>query len=150
VATYRSMLIDDVGELRPANNFGLRNQRDNSTLSWEDAVVNLGFIYIRFCGSALLITFRPTTATPLAVASAFYEIAKEAPERVVLVYGRPERFEVLNRQNQAMRRMEALIDAAQNPLPRPPFRAERVALDRLGTIAAGRFLPLYRPRGNGV
>ena len=79
-----------------------------------DPVRQLGYVCVRPMGRALVVEFQPASASPLALAAAFYEVADRAPESVVLACrGDLNWFESFRSFRRAFRRIEKLIE--RNP-----------------------------------
>jgi hypothetical protein len=80
------------------------------------AVRTLGFVQIMSIRDALVIEFAPGVTSPLAVISAFYEVAERAPQRIALVArGDPDRFELYRDPAEARRRIEELLTRRSAP-----------------------------------
>jgi hypothetical protein len=66
-----------------------------------------------------VVKFDPTTVHHLAAIAAFYEIAGRAPKRLILACpgtpGSPDRYEIFQRLNDGLRRLEAAAEASHNP-----------------------------------
>ena len=91
-----------------------------SKIAGFDPVRQLGYTRVRSTGRGLFVEFDPAAATPTGVAVAFHEIAHNAPDRIVLVRGRPSWFEVFSMLRRAFEEIEALAAARSTPDPIPP------------------------------
>jgi hypothetical protein len=115
------------------------------------AVHDLGFIHIAAMRGGLTVKFVPALVAPLAAIAAFYEIARAEPERLVLIhYAEDERFEIFRDIATGLKRFEALLEEAHNPISQPLFKAMPLSPGRLADIAHGRFVDLlenWRERG---
>jgi hypothetical protein len=109
------------------------------------AVRWLGYIHIEPVKRSVIVFFRPELVTAAALAGAFGAMVRIAPEKIVLSYGPqaqpPELFTDID---QALQRIEALSEARRLPVRRQGIVAERLPLDRAGTLAGGRPAELLR------
>lgn len=111
------MIFDSVGNALRLSRRGFarwlgRQARGRNPVDY--ALRQLGFVRVEMTGSTVVVDLEPTTASHLAVISAFYEIADyeivgRAPTRVLLMFrGEPDRFEIFCRFGPVFRRVEEL------------------------------------------
>ncbi len=110
----RSIIFDTAGEelTGDGDQVGLaRSRRAAGAGAIADAVRYLGFVRVLQLRDALMIEFRPGVASPLAMISAYYEIADRDPKRLVLaIRSSPDRFELYCEVAKARRRIAELVN----------------------------------------
>jgi hypothetical protein len=139
------VICDDEGQVVPADAPDLARRLRCAAVAdvTGHAVRDLGFIHIVPRRGALIIKFVPALVHPLAAIAAFYAIASEAPERVVLIhYAEDERIEIFVNIAAGIRRIETLLAAARNPIGQSLFQARPLPAGALAAVAGGRFVPL--------
>jgi hypothetical protein len=115
------VVFDDAGEAWPAEPqlLARRLGHDADALNVvANAVSNLGFVHIAPIRNALSVTFEPTVVSPLAAFAAFYEIAAQGPQSLILTnpgrLGQPDRCEIINDVIDGLRRLEEAANRGSN------------------------------------
>jgi hypothetical protein len=115
------VVFDDAGEAWPAEPqlLARRLGSDADALNVvANAVSNLGFVHVAPVRNALSVTFEPTVVSPLAAFAAFYEIAAQGPQSLILTnpgrMGQPDRCEIVNDVIDGLRRLEEAANRGRN------------------------------------
>ena len=122
-AAIAGVIFDDNGEGLPAQPAYLARRfgcppSDFDVIAY--AIQKLGFVQVAPIRDALLIKFEPTTVSHLAAFAAFYEIAGQAPKRLILgspgKAGSPDRYEIFNSVIEGLKRVEAALHRYQDSI----------------------------------
>jgi hypothetical protein len=117
------VVFDDAGEAWPAEPHLLAQRLGSDADALNvvaNAVTNLGFVHVAPIRNALSVTFEPTVVSPLAAFAAFYEIAAQGPQCLILtnpgMMGQPDRCEIVNDVIDGLRRLEQAANRGRNAI----------------------------------
>jgi hypothetical protein len=158
------IMIDDTGKPLPLHPLSLAHLLGCPTHDFDivaHAVRNLGFVQVAPVRNGLLVKFEPTTISRLAAIAAFCEVARRAPERLILgcpgKAGSPDRYEIFHDLGEGLRRLEAAIENRQyanqgtRPQPKRPPTGRGHRQPTLREPAQGaRVVSLRRPAGLAI
>jgi hypothetical protein len=128
------VIFDGSGEALPPTGLARRlgcPEGDGDAIAY--AVGTLGFVHVAPLRDTLLVKFDPFTVDHLAAFAAFYEIAGQAPKRLVLAYpgeaGGSEQYEIFNSLIAGLKRVEAALNRTGNGIGPSP-RSDTLPADR--------------------
>ncbi len=129
------VIFDGSGEALPPAGLARRlgcPEGDTDAIAY--AVGTLGFVQVAPLRDTLLVKFDPSTVDHLAAFAAFYEIAGQAPKRLVLAYpgeaGGSEQYEIFNSLIAGLKRVEAALNRTGNGIGLPAPRSDTLPADR--------------------
>jgi hypothetical protein len=125
------VIFDDMGEAWPAHPAYLARRLGCPGGNFDvitHAVRKFGFVHVAPIRDALLVRFEPSTVRHFAAFGAFYEIARQAPKRLVLAYpgkaGGSDRYEIFNSLIAGLERVEAALNRARSTVGLDTAQAE--------------------------
>jgi hypothetical protein len=141
------LLIDDRGAVWPATSDPIKHRFGVSPGDGSDFVSQstaLGFTFLKSSAAGVLIALQPQIVTAKAVAR-IAAVLVELVDRVrvgILCHGVTSSPEIVAGASAAIARIEALVEAARNPLPHATLAEKYLSLDECEDIGGGYLSPL--------